>query len=628
MGTRRRWIAYVLAAAAALLLAGAPAALAGGSGGAAGLQPAAGFQPFQELQLSAFDGAAGDMLGTSVAYSGGVTIAGAPARAVGGNAAQGAAVVFWHSGELYEQSVLTASDGATEAAFGYSVALDGDTAVVGAPGAEEDGLFNLGAVYVFVRNGGAWVQQAKLTAPDRIEKSGFGLSVAIDGDTLVVGEPSSTADGHVGQGAAYVFTRTGDVWSQPVKLTASDGTEGDGLGICVSVSGDTVVSGAPARDVGGSDAQGAVYVFTRSGGVWSQQAELTASDGSPTDLFGWSCDVDGDTLLVGALGVSQFRGSSYVFTRSGATWTQQIELEPTDGHALAQYGNACAVSGDLFVVGSAGQTVGANEGQGAVYAWRHAGSEWLEGWTVEELTASDGAAGDIFGFGVAVKDGTVAVGAPRHAVDGAAEAGAAYLYAPPVGPDVAVSRPGGGWHKRTVKLAFTATPAENGAPVAATQYWIDGVSHMWTDAKSLRVTQQGVVHVQVRAVDVNGTPGASAARHRARGHAPPARGRRRGDGLRRRRDAARLLRRGPGARVRARARAAGGLGRTRPGTHALVHPAGDDQRGARHPRAHRRPRARHVPRRLARRGHRRQLPARRDRDYAHCALTAECRGPR
>ena len=144
-----------------------------------------------------------------------------------------------------------------------------------------------------------------------------------------------------------------------------------------------------------------------------------------------------------------------------------------------------------------------------MYVWRHHGTEWLgpDSWTVEELTASDGAALDTFGYCVDAEESTIAVGAPNHAVDGAAQAGAAYLYMPPVGPGVTVSRPGGGWHKRPVTLTFTAVPVENGAPVRATQYWIDGVSHMWTDARSLRITRQGVVRVQVRAVDVNGTPG-------------------------------------------------------------------------------------------------------------------------
>jgi hypothetical protein len=481
----------------ALLLVGAPAALAGGSGGALG------FSPMHELELRALGGAAGDVFGISVALSGGVTLAGAPGRTVGGNAAQGAAIVFWHSGELDQQVTLTASDGATDDGFGYFVALDGDTAVVGAPGADVGGVENMGAVYVFVRTGGAWVQQAKLTPPDGQAKDGFGMPVAIDGDTLVASAPEFNVDGRTGQGVVYVFTRTGGVWSAPVKLTASDGAEDDVFGYSASISGDTLVSGAPGRDVGGNQSQGTEYVFVRSGGTWSQQAELTISDGSAGDAFGWSCDVDGDTLLVGAAGVAGVRGSASVFARSGATWTRQVELRATGGHAGAMFGSSCAVSGDLFVVGSRLQTVGTNVAQGAAFVFRHVGDSW----DPLELTASDGAAGDQFGWWVDAEDETVAVGAPMHAVDGAAAQGAAYLYTPLVGPGVKVSRPGGGWHQRPVKLTFSAVPAENGAPVRATQYWIEGVSHLWTDAKSLRITAQGVTRVQVRAVDVNGTPG-------------------------------------------------------------------------------------------------------------------------
>ena len=242
MGSRRRWIAYVFVVAAALLWM-APAAQAGSPTSL----PAVGFPAFQELELLALDGAAGDMLGMSVAHSSGVTIAGAPGRTVGGNANQGGALVFWHSGELEQQVALTASDGAAGDGFGYGVAIDGDTAVVGAPGAEVDGLFNLGAVYVFERSGDVWVQQAKLTPSDGQEKDGFGIAIALDGDTLVVG--AMAVDG----GAVYVFTRTGGAWSQQAKLTASDGQDGDALGYSVGISGDTVVSGAPGHDVGGNE---------------------------------------------------------------------------------------------------------------------------------------------------------------------------------------------------------------------------------------------------------------------------------------------------------------------------------------------------------------------------------------
>ena len=213
----------------------------------------------RQSKLIAGDGAAGDLFGNSVSVDGETVVVGARQDDTAAGTSAGSAYVFVRSGMSWsQQAQLTASDGAALGFFGRSVSVDGDTVVVGAdmPGA--------GAAYVFALSGTSWVQQAKLTASDRQKVGGFGRSVSLDGDTVVVGAPGTDPAAATGAGAAYVFVRSGRTsWSQHVKLTAGDGAFNDGFGCSVSVDGDTVVVGAHQNDTVGNRA-GAAYVFVRS----------------------------------------------------------------------------------------------------------------------------------------------------------------------------------------------------------------------------------------------------------------------------------------------------------------------------------------------------------------------------
>ena len=179
-------------------------------------------------------------------------------------------------------------------------------------------------------------QQAKLTASDGAGGDWFGFSVAVDRDTAVVGAALDGVGGNASQGSVYVFTRSSGSWTQQQKLTASDGAASDWFGRSVAMSGDTAVVGAPFDDDNGTDS-GSAYVFTRSSGSWTQQQKLTAPDGAASDRFGISVAVDGDTAVVGAyldtIGGDREQGSAYVFTRSGGSWTQQQKLTASDGAA-------------------------------------------------------------------------------------------------------------------------------------------------------------------------------------------------------------------------------------------------------------------------------------------------------
>jgi hypothetical protein len=487
MRTRRYSVVFVVLVALALL-AGAPAALA-----LPVIDAGPGLQPLGFLQSSAENPSTGDFYGVSVAYSGGVSVVGAPVRGTW----TGAAYINTHSGELMLQQLLTLDDGAPMDMLGASVAVSGDTVVVSAPGRTVGANEGQGAVYVYGLSGGSWVRQATLTASDGAAGDLFGYAVALEGDTLVVSARQRAVDGIENAGAVYVFTRSGGAWTQSAELTAPHPVSDGWFGQAVCLDGGTLGVGSPGED--GYD--GVAYVFTGSGASWSQQARLTTpvvTDGE----FGGALDVDGDTLLVS----SAFKGSNgvFVFTRTGSAWDSGAELTApgvVDGDG---FGSGVALSGDVAVVGAPARNVDDAENAGSVYTFTKQGGVWG---SPTRISSPNGVADGHFGEAVDLADNTLAVGAPGEGLPGTPFCGTAYLGVPSVGPSVRKTGGGPGWHRRPVTLRFSATPSDLGAPVGATQYWVNGVSHSWTDAASLRVTAQGVTRVRYRAVDVNGTPG-------------------------------------------------------------------------------------------------------------------------
>jgi len=303
---------------------------------------------------------------------------------------------------------LLAADGASSDYFGYAVAIDGDTVVVGAYQDGDKGIGS-GSAYVFTRTGGTWTQQAKLVPADGAAYDRFGSAVAVDADTIVVGAHQDDDKGSA-SGSAYVFTRTGGTWTQQAKLVPADGTAGDYFGFAVAVDADTIVVGAYGDDDKGADS-GSAYVFTRTGATWTQQAKLTAPDGTANDYFGHAVAVDAGTIVVGAYGdddKGDYSGSAYVFTRTGGTWTQQAKLVPADGAAYDDFGTAVAINANTIVVG-AHKDDDKGTDSGSVYVFVRTGATWAQ---QAKLTAPDGTAGDWFGRAVAVDGDTIVVGAP------------------------------------------------------------------------------------------------------------------------------------------------------------------------------------------------------------------------
>ena len=432
----------------------------------------------QQAYLKASNTEADDWFGSSVAASGDTVVVGAPhedssAIGVNGNEADnlasnaGAAYVFVRdgAGTWSQQAYLKASNTDANDQFGVSVAIAGDTVVVGAWFEDSDAkgvngnnnnlALNAGAAYVFVRTGSTWSQTAYLKASNTDRHDGFGESVAVAGSTLVVGASSedSSATGVNGNqrdnsaadaGAAYVFVGSGSTWSQTAYLKASNTDVGDGFGNAVAVSNKTVVVGAKNEDsnaagVNGDQVDnsasgaGAAYVFTTGGGGWSQQAYLKASNSDADDRFGQSVAIDLDTVVVGAnreasiatgvngdqaSNVASFAGAAYVFVRSGSTWSQQAYLKASNTASVEQFGWSVAASGNTVVVGadledSNATGVNGNQGDnsaarsGAAYLFVRTRTTWSQ---QAYLKASNTDYEDHFGGSVAVSGSTVVVG--------------------------------------------------------------------------------------------------------------------------------------------------------------------------------------------------------------------------
>ena len=384
----------------------------------------------QQAKLIASDAAPLDFLGGSVALSGDTALVGAPYKTVGGKDSAGAAYVFTRSGTSWsQQAELTASDAATSDHFGCPVALSGDTALVGVPFKTVNGKMWAGAVYVFTRSGTSWSQQAEFSDPDAASLEEFGYSVALSGDTALVGALNKkTVGGKDGAGSVYVFTRSGTKWSRKVKLRAGDAATNDGFGSSVALSGNTALVGAEHKTVSGKKDAGCAYVFTRTGTKWSQRAKLTAADAAADDSFGLRAMLDGNTALVGApfktVGGKDSAGCAYVFTRTGTKWSQRAKLTAADAAADDSFGNSVALSGDTALVGAAHKTASGKKEAGAVYVFTRTGTKWSQ---PVKLRDPGAAAHEYFGYSVALSVDTALIGAPAKTVGGKWGAGAAYV---------------------------------------------------------------------------------------------------------------------------------------------------------------------------------------------------------
>jgi hypothetical protein len=407
----------------ALILASAHAAAA---------QPsrAASSSFLHEAQLPAPDGAVDDFFGFSVSVSGNTAVVGAQQDDTAAGTNAGSAYVFVRSGTIWTlQQKLLASDAAAGDNFGWSVTIAGDRIVVGAVSDDTAGGANAGSAYVFVRTGTTWSEQQKLVASDGAADDGFGYVASISGDTVVVGAFSDDTAAGINAGSAYVYVLSGGTWTQQQKLTASDGASGDVFGVSVSASGDTAVVGALQADTAAGVDAGAAYVFVRSGTTWTQQQKLVASDAAASDQLGSSVTVSGDTAVAGArfddAPGQENAGSAYVFVRSATTWTQQQKLMPSDGAAFDLFGWSVSVEGDTLVVSAPGNDTAGGDDAGSAYVFGRFGTFWTEH---RSLMAPDGALEDQLGFSISLSGDTVVAGAVFDDTPGGSNAGSAHIF--------------------------------------------------------------------------------------------------------------------------------------------------------------------------------------------------------
>ncbi len=382
----------------------------------------------QQSKLTANDGAADDEFGYAVAINGDTAIIGAPFND-GAITNRGAAYIFVKAGAGWvQQAKLVAPDAAAEDQFGRSVAISGNTAVIGVPFSDISGVINAGSVYVFVRSGTVWNFQQKLTVPagDLGANDGFGAAVTIDGDYLAAGCPLDDEFGS-DRGAAYTFLRTGTVWNQQAKLIAPDGVANDQFGTSISLSGNTALVGSPLSDLGpGADDRGAAYTFLRTGTAWNPEFKMTPNVGGINDRFGTSVAINGDTAVVGAplldAGFTD-AGGAYTFQRSGLNWQFQQRLLAGDGNQDDQFGQAVSLSGNKIVVGAYLDDFPTTTNQGSTYVFMFGAGGWQ---LTDKLVANDGASGDHFGFSTAISGQDVISGARFNDVLSVSNQGAAY----------------------------------------------------------------------------------------------------------------------------------------------------------------------------------------------------------
>ena len=438
----------------------------------------------QQAYIKASNTEMDDRFGWSVAISGDTLAVGAYVEASDGDgvnsdssnndeAFAGAVYVFTRNGDMWsQQAYIKASNSEFGDLFGYSLSLSGDTLAVGAYGESSNGVgvnsatesnndaAESGAIYVFTRSRGVWSQQAYIKASNTEAYDRFGWQLALSGDTLAVGAWGEDSDG-VGvnsgaqgsldapdSGAAYVFTRSGGLWSQQAYIKASNTGQDDFFGAALSLSGDTLAVGAWGEDslgVGvdsgaglndGRPGAGAAYVFTRVAGIWSQQAYIKASNTDANDLFGYSVALSGDTLAVGAYfeasngtgvnGGAQAidtvpeTGAVYVFARSATLWSQQAYIKASNSEGGDRFGYSLALADDTLAVGAYKEDsngLGINSGtqgsvdapdSGTVYLFTRLGATWAQQAYVK---ASNTGINDNFGHSLALTGDTLATGA-------------------------------------------------------------------------------------------------------------------------------------------------------------------------------------------------------------------------
>jgi hypothetical protein len=351
-------------------------------------------------------GGQSDRLGWSVAVDGDILVAGAPESDVNGSGSGAAFVYEKIGGEWTFVAQIIADDGSVEADFGWSLDISGLRMAIGAPGDNPGNMVAAGSVYIFERLGGNWTQTAKIISDSPTSSDRFGYSVSLAGDRVLIGTPEDDDSGN-GSGSAYIFEYSNGSWTQGTKLVASDGASGDNLGLSVSLSDSVAVCGAYLQEAGGTN-RGAVYVYELDNGDWTQSQKLTAPDGGDGDRLGASVSVHGNFIASGAIedddgGVNA--GAVYLFELNNGLWSFNTKLVANDAAANDLFGKSACLDGTSLVVGAfQDDDQGPNSGSSYVYTFN--GSWSLQ----EKISSMDGAADDFFAYSVSISGNSLVCG--------------------------------------------------------------------------------------------------------------------------------------------------------------------------------------------------------------------------
>ena len=379
----------------------------------------------QPERFTASDGGTFESFGFAVAVSRDAALVGAIWNLDNGSQS-GSVYVFRRDATTWiETQLLLASDGASDDVFGNAIAMEGETALIGAPGHVDPQAPGTGSAFVFRFDGSSWTEVQELFASDGVWQDGFGAAVSISGDVALVGALLDDDNG-ANSGSAYIFRYDGSTWVEEQKLLAGDGAGGDGFGSSVSVFGDTVIVGSGGDDNKKGVNAGSAYVFRfdpDGPGGWTQQQKLLAFDTAVVGSFGFSVSISGDAAVIGSL-LSDDRSAAYVFRFDGESsqWLPEHKLVPSDGAGADQFGRSVAIDGDTAVIGAwSSDAGGPSSGAAFIFRFDPKSSQWVQ---QHQLLPEPNPWTNFFGWSVALDGDTAVIGA--HGEDH--QAGAAYVF--------------------------------------------------------------------------------------------------------------------------------------------------------------------------------------------------------
>jgi hypothetical protein len=346
-----------------------------------------------------------ERFGGSVSISNGTLVIGAP-NADDNGFKSGSAYIYEFDGvDWIEETKLIPSDNYDSDQFGGSVAIDGNTIVVGAQGDDDNGDLS-GSAYIYRFDGSSWFEEAKILPIDWDGGFFFGWDVAIDGETIIVGAQGDDDNG-VHSGSAYIYRFNGAQWVEEAKLLASDGATSDYFGCSVAISDNVAIVGATRDDDNGTNS-GSAYIYRFNGTQWIEEAKLTAFDGANEDRFGFSVGIDDETVIVGSSqddNNDANSGSVYIYNFDGSNWALEQKLVASDGDYGGQFGYSLALDNETIIVGANWDASGNQGAEGSAYIYRFNGTQWIE---EAKLLASDGGQLDGLGTSVAL-EGNIAI---------------------------------------------------------------------------------------------------------------------------------------------------------------------------------------------------------------------------